>query len=137
MQGTFGFPVSPSSMAEALVRASARRKSERPLHKAAGRLCVFWGAKGGSGVSTVATNFAIASAQESVESVLFIDLDLPLGDAVLNLGLNPHYSTVDALQNHVRLDANFLHRITIAHESGIRILPAPGKLVPVQFPSEA
>jgi pilus assembly protein CpaE len=130
-------PTSVSSVAEALVRASARRNAARPVRKAAGRLCVFWGAKGGSGVTTIATNFAIATAQESGQSVLLIDLDLPLGDAVLNLGLSPHYSTVDALQNHVRLDANYLNRLTIRHESGISILPAPGKLVPVQFPSEA
>jgi pilus assembly protein CpaE len=56
---------------------------------------------------------------------------------VLNLGLNPEYSTVDALQNHERLDANYLSRITIRHESGMSILPAPGKLVPVQYPAEA
>jgi pilus assembly protein CpaE len=130
-------PTSVSNMAEALVRAAARRNAGRPARKAAGRLCVFWGAKGGSGVTTIATNFAIATAQESGQSVLLIDLDLPLGDAVLNLGLTPHYSTVDALQNHVRLDANYLSRLTIRHESGISILPAPGKLVPVQFPSEA
>jgi len=130
-------PTSASNMAEALVRAAARRNTGRPARKAAGRLCVFWGAKGGSGVTTIATNFAIATAQESGQSVLLIDLDLPLGDAVLNLGLTPHYSTVDALQNHVRLDANYLSRLTIRHESGISILPAPGKLVPVQFPSEA
>jgi pilus assembly protein CpaE len=130
-------PTSVSNMAEALVRAAARRNAGRPARKAAGRLCVFWGAKGGSGVTTIATNFAIATTQESGQSVLLIDLDLPLGDAVLNLGLTPHYSTVDALQNHVRLDANYLSRLTIRHESGISILPAPGKLVPVQFPSEA
>jgi len=130
-------PTSASSMAEALVRAAARRNGGRPQRRTGGRLCVFWGAKGGSGVTTIATNFAIATAQESSESVLLIDLDLPLGDAVLNLGLSPQYSTVDALQNYVRLDANYLNRLTLRHESGISILAAPGKLVPVQFPSEA
>jgi pilus assembly protein CpaE len=130
-------PTLVSSMADALGRASARRRPAHPVNKAGGRFCVFWGAKGGSGVTTIATNFAIATAQESGQSVLLIDLDLPLGDAVLNLGLNPEYSTVDALQNYERLDANYLSRITIRHESGMSILPAPGKLVPVQYPAEA
>ena len=130
-------PLQASAMAEALVRASARRPSSRPRKKADAILSVFWGAKGGSGVTTVATNFAIAAAQESGKKVLLIDLDIPLGDAVLNLGLTPQYSTVDALQNYSRLDGNFLEKITLQHESGIRILPAPGKLVPVQFPAEA
>jgi pilus assembly protein CpaE len=130
-------PIQASSMAEALERASYRRGPNQPEKKAYGMLCVFWGAKGGSGVTTIATNFAIAAAQESGKKVLLIDLDIPLGDAVINLGLTPEYSTVDALENHVRLDANFLSRLALQHETGISILPAPGKLVPVQFTAEA
>lgn len=130
-------PIQASSVAEAMVRASARKASTRPVKKAAGRMCVFWGAKGGSGVTTIATNFAIAAAQESNESVLLIDLDLPLGDAVLNLGLTPQYSTIDALQAYQRLDANFLNKLTLKHDSGISILAAPGKLVPAPFSVEA
>lgn len=131
-------PVTSATMGEALARASARRSTVRTPIKADGRLCMFWGAKGGSGVTTVATNFAISAAQESGQKVVLIDLDLPLGDAVLNLGLTPQYSTVDALQNSPRLDANFLSKLLIKHEpSGIWVLAAPGKLVPVPFSTEA
>jgi pilus assembly protein CpaE len=130
-------PIRGSSMVEALERASSRRGPHQPEKKAYGILCVFWGAKGGSGVTTIATNFAIGVAQEAGKRVLLIDLDIPLGDAVLNLGLTPHYSTVDALQNHLRLDAHYLSRLTLQHETGISILPAPGKMVPVHFTPEA
>lgn len=131
-------PVSPAMMGEALARASARRSSLRTSLKGDGRLCMFWGAKGGSGVTTVATNFAIAASRESGQKVLLIDLDLPLGDAVLNLGLTPQYSTVDALQNYLRLDANFLSKLLLRHEeSGVWMLAAPGRLVPVPFSTEA
>ena len=58
-------PFSHSTMAEALVRASARRPSAKAANAAAGRLLVFTGAKGGSGVTTIATNFAVALAQDS------------------------------------------------------------------------
>ena len=91
-------PISPSTIAEALVRASVRRPAARPPKKAAGKLMVFTGAKGGSGVTTVATNFAIAVARESGRSTLLIDLDLPLGDAALDLGITAQYSTANALQ---------------------------------------
>ena len=130
-------PIHASSMSEALERASSRRGNHQSEKKAYGILCVFWGAKGGSGVTTIATNFAIAAAQEANKSVLLIDLDIPLGDAVLNLGLSPQYSTVDALQNHHRLDANYLSRLVLQHETGISILPAPGRLVPVHYTAEA
>jgi pilus assembly protein CpaE len=130
-------PVGGAHMTEALVRAAARRSSGRSTKKGDGRLCVFWGAKGGSGVTTIATNFAIAAAQESGERVLLIDLDLPLGDAVLNLGLAPQYSTIDALNNYKRLDSNFLTKLTMEHGSGICVLAAPGKLIPFQVTIEA
>jgi MinD-like ATPase involved in chromosome partitioning or flagellar assembly len=56
------------------------------------------GAKGGAGVTTVACNFAVALAQEPGQKTLLIDLDLPFGDAALNLGVISEFSTIDALQ---------------------------------------
>ena len=58
-------PFDPGAMAEALVRASALRLASRPAKKAEGRLLVFLSAKGGSGVTTLACNFAVSLAQES------------------------------------------------------------------------
>ena len=130
-------PIAPGAMAEAMVRASVRRSAVKPGRRADGRLCVFWGAKGGSGVTTVATNFAISAAKESGRNVLLIDLDLPLGDAVLQLGLSPQYSTVDALQNYVRLDSNLLSRLLVKHSSGLSVLAAPGRITPVAITPEA
>jgi len=72
-------PFAQSTMAEALIRAAARRPAVRTSKKAGGRLLVFLGAKGGDGVTTLACNFAVALAQESSKSTLLIDLDLPLG----------------------------------------------------------
>jgi pilus assembly protein CpaE len=120
-------PFSHSTVAEALIRASARRPATRAARKAGGRLLVFFGAKGGSGVTTVACNFAVALAQEHSETTLLIDLDLPLGDAALNLGIAAEYSTINALQNTARLDASFLSKLLTKHSSGVSVLAAPGK----------
>ncbi len=131
-------PIAQTAMLEALARASARKSTQNGRIKGDGLLCMFWGAKGGSGVTMVATNFAIAAAKEAAQKVLLIDLDLPLGDAVLNLGLTPQYSTVDALQNYLRLDGQFLSKLLMRHEpSGIWVLAAPGRLLPVPFSTEA
>ena len=130
-------PFSHSTMAEALVRASARRPSAKVAKATTGRLLVFTGAKGGSGVTTISTNFAVALAQDSGESTLLIDLDLPLGDAALNLGIVAEYSTVNALQNAARLDSAFLSKLLVKHSSGVSVLAAPGKFPQIQASNEA
>ena len=129
-------PFAPSTMAEAMVRASARRPTTRPK-KAGGKLLVFFGAKGGAGVTTLACNFAVALAQDPSQSTLLIDLDLPLGDAALNLGLTAEYSTVSALQESARLDASFLAKLLVKHNSGLYVLAAPGKLPQYQASNES
>ena len=120
-------PFTQSTVAEALVRASARRPTARPAKKTGGRLMAFLGAKGGDGVTTLACNFAVSMAQESGQSTLLIDLDLPLGDAALNLGVVAEYSTINALQNAARLDSAFLSKLLVKHSSGVSVLAAPGK----------
>ena len=87
----------------------------------------FLGAKGGDGVTTLACNFAVSMAKESGQSTLLIDLDLPLGDAALNLGVVAEYSTINALQNAARLDSAFLSKLLVKHSSGVSVLAAPGK----------
>jgi pilus assembly protein CpaE len=130
-------PISPSTIAEALVRASVRRPAARPSKKAAGKLLVFAGAKGGSGVTTVATNFAVAVAQESGRSTVLVDLDLPLGDAALDLGITAQYSTANALQDSHRLDSNFLSKLLTKHSSGVSVLAAPDKYSTIHASDEA
>jgi pilus assembly protein CpaE len=130
-------PVTTSSIAEAIVRASVRRPVTLQAKKQGGNLLVFAGAKGGSGVTTVATNFAVSVAQESGRSTVLIDLNLPIGDAALSLGLRPLYSTVNALMNFSRLDSNYLSTLLVKHNSGLSVLAAPDKYGPAQITEEA
>jgi pilus assembly protein CpaE len=97
----------------------------------------FMGAKGGAGATMLACNFAVALAQESGKKTLLIDLDLPLGDAALNLGIVAEFSAIDALQSVDRLDARFLSQLLVKHSSGVWVLAAPGKFVPFQTNNEA
>jgi pilus assembly protein CpaE len=123
-------PFAQATMAEALVRAAARRPAGRTQKKTRGKLLVFLGAKGGAGVTTLACNFAVALAQNSRQSTLLIDLDLPLGDAALNLGIIAEYSTINALMDYTRLDPALLEKLIVKHSSGVWVLAAPGR-----FPS--
>jgi len=130
-------PINRGAMAEALVRASALRSTTRPAKKVDGRMLVFLSAKGGSGVTTLACNFAVSLAQESGQKTLLIDLNLPLGDAAIDLGIKAQYSTVNALQNSSRLDSSFLETMLVKHESGLTVLAAPTELATTHFSDEA
>lgn len=131
------YPFAPGTMAEALVRASVRRPASRPEKKVAGKLLVFFGAKGGSGVTTLASNFAVLLARESGKNTLLIDLDLPLGDAALTLGITAEYSTVDALQNANRLDSNFLSKLLRKYSPSLSVLGSPGRFAKMETSKEA
>jgi pilus assembly protein CpaE len=130
-------PFNPGAMVEALIRASALHSVTRLEEKTDGRLLVFLGAKGGSGVTTLACNYAVSLAEESGQKTLLIDLNLPLGDAAINLGIRPRYSIVNALQNSSRLDASFLSTMLTKHSSGLSVLAAPSELATAQFSDEA
>jgi pilus assembly protein CpaE len=117
-------PLTTSSLAEALVRAAVRR-DESAKHKATGgKLLIFAGAKGGSGVTTLAANFALLLTKESGKKVVLADLDLHLGDTALSLGITNQFSTSDALKNERRLDSDLLATMLVEHSSGLRVLAA-------------
>jgi pilus assembly protein CpaE len=120
-------PLLHATMADALERLSTRHAVTPQGRRTSKKLFVFLGAKGGCGVTTIASNFAVALAQESGEKTLLIDLGLPLGDAVLNLGMASEYSTANALEDSSRLDTNFLRSLLAKHGSGLSVLPAPNE----------
>ena len=130
LEAPFEFSV-PSALERA---ADVRYAKTSPARSWEAKLLVFFGAKGGSGTTTVACSYAIALAQESRQRTLLIDLGLPLGDVALNLGLTSDYSTEDALKDPERLDPSLLEALAVKHESGIEVLAAPSK-VPEVTPS--
>jgi len=130
-------PIAPEMLAQALIRASARRPKISGAEKTRGMLLVFTGAKGGTGVTTIAGNFAVAMAKESGKKTLLIDLGIPLGDAALDLGINAQFSTANALMEYERLDSNFLSKLLTKHSSGLSVLAAPDKYTAIHTSDEA
>jgi pilus assembly protein CpaE len=119
-------PLDKDAAAEALARtANTLHEKGVPREPGLGKLLVFTGSKGGSGVTTVACNVAIALAQRSEQKTLLIDLALPIGDAALCLGMAAGFSTEDALRNIERLDAPLLQSFLVKHRSGVFVLAAP------------
>jgi pilus assembly protein CpaE len=129
-------PLAPGIMSGALLRALARRPGTS-VTNARGELFVFFGVKGGVGVTTIASNFALLLARESGKKTLLMDFDLPLGDIALNLGLTGKYSTLDALENVTRLDEHYLATILQPYKDGMSVLGAPGHFVNMEFQNKA
>lgn len=136
-------PITNADMTEALVRVWSRRLEvpvvvEEVQHEVVdGKLFVFLSAKGGSGVTTLATSFAVSLAEQSKKRTLLIDLNLPLGDAALNLGIKSLYSSVSAFENASRLDPLFLSSLLVQHESGLFVLAAPSEMNQFQPATDA
>jgi len=117
-------PIQEKTVAEAIARAFARREKSQHAVPAA-KILMFVGAKGGSGVTTVATNFAIALVKQDAGKVVIIDMDLQLGEVALGLSLKAPFSLLDALKNEERLDADFLASLLVRHTSGLTVLASP------------
>ncbi len=121
----FTLPLDATELSAALKLAVKNRdEAPPPDEKSGGKLFVFLGSKGGCGVTTLASNFALALAQESSRETLLIDLGLPLGDAAINLGITTEYSVAAALQSADRLDAKLLSNLVAKHSSGLAVLGA-------------
>ncbi|MGB7742393.1 MAG: AAA family ATPase, partial [Terracidiphilus sp.] len=131
------YPFAAGVIEEAFSRTVSRVQLVPDTKKAVGKSFVFLGAKGGSGVTTAACNFAVALAQDPNRRTLLIDLDLPLGDAALSLGVTSEFSTLDALRQAERLDSTFLAKLLVKHKSGLQVLAAPGKYLRQQADGEA
>ncbi len=87
-------------------------------------LTVF-GAKGGIGKSTIASNVAAAIARDTKRSVLIMDMDVRFGDVAIMLGVDPDFTVADMARRGGQVEPDTLRRILYEHESGCFVLPAP------------
>jgi len=133
----FNLPLDQRALAEALTRKATVLRGQGSAAAGGGDLLVFAGSKGGSGVTTVACNVAIALAQNAGQRILLVDLALPIGDAALCLGIAAERSTEDALRNIDRLDASLLESFLVKHRSGVFVLAAPTKVPEVEVSKAA
>ncbi len=133
----FNEPLDRAEIAEAINRANEYYSVVRQEAKAASKLFVFLGTKGGVGVTTLAANFALSLAQEFEGKTLLMDFGLPLGDVATNLGIRTEYSVVNALKYADRLDARMLASMVAKHGTGLSVLTAPSEFSDDQVASPA
>lgn len=95
--------------------------------------------KGGGGVG--ATTLAVQSGcalrdqirKEEDSDVCLIDFDVQFGNAALYLDLNPKSGLVDLVDSADRMDATLLRSVMTSHESGLDVLAAPPRIMPLDI----
>lgn len=111
-------PLSAPSLMAAVQRVGVQQTT-RSHH---GQVFAFVGAKGGVGTTTVAVNVASALAKAEPGKALLIDLHLAHGDAAVFLGVEPRFTTFDALENIHRLDQAYLSGLVASARGGLHLL---------------
>ena len=90
-----------------------------------GSIITVFGVKGGVGKTTLATNLAVALAQETSASVALVDLDVPFGDVALMLDIQPEHDILDALDESVLDDLERLQKMLVRTPQGVHVLSSP------------
>jgi pilus assembly protein CpaE len=116
-----GDPASHQAFLAALRRAVEKTRANRDGSRS-GVTLSFFGAKGGTGTTTLAVNSAIEIARITKRPTLIVDLHQFIGEVALFLGVRPRYSLIDAIDNLHRADQEFLRELVVKHKSGLDIL---------------
>ena len=117
-------PFRQEEVVRALAHIESRHQSRVPGQK--GRVITLMGAKGGTGVTTLALHLGLDLVQKHDQKCLLVDQHPALGDLAMYLGLNRHqYSFYELVHNMDRLDADLLQGFLLQHTSGLNLMDSP------------
>ncbi|MGH7934186.1 MAG: AAA family ATPase [Candidatus Binataceae bacterium] len=121
-------PLDPSDIARALMKLTeSRRKEERAGAGGGGLIYSVTSAVGGTGVTSLCGNLALALRYAFDKRVAVVDLALQTGGLGIFLYLDPDQS-IAALEHSVKLDSIRLEAALTKHASGIYLLAAPRRI---------
>lgn len=125
-------PLTPETMVAAIngvleqeatrARRLSGERSERP---SGGTVLTIFGAKGGIGKTTIATNLATALCRETGESVVLVDMDTRFGDVAVMMDMPSDRTVTEAARDFDKLDRGNIRDYLLIHPAGVSVLPAP------------
>jgi pilus assembly protein CpaE len=119
-------PVDQGELARALLKISEVSVAPQPGKR--GRLISLVSVTGGAGVTTIASNCALALSHATDKKVALVDLDFQSGDLDAALNLEPEHSIVSLAETKIRLNSVQVESALTKHPSGIYLLAAPRKI---------
>jgi pilus assembly protein CpaE len=135
--GIVDFVPSPFNAADVragLNAALSKRTTSSATQNKRGKVVTFARSCGGVGATTLAIQTAAElrfRSKQEPPSVCIIDFDLQFGNVASALDLKPSVGLLQILEAPFRLDKDFLASVTTRHSSGLAIVAAPGKVVPI------
>ena len=118
-------PIQNDRVLDGLARVEAKQK-ERMRSRVHGKIITLIGAKGGTGVTSLALHLALELTGRNQRRCLLVDQHSVLGDASLYLGTGRHqYSFYELANNTDRLDQELLQGFLLRHTSGLHLLDSP------------
>lgn len=129
-------PLRPEVLRDSVLKAMEAEENRRlrksgQIQSAATQATVItvFGAKGGIGKSTLATNLAVALAQQKAASVLIVDLDNGFGDITGMLDIKPERTLLDLVRDIDKVERDDVTKYVSRHEySGLDVLAGPSVL---------
>jgi len=109
---------------EVLVEKPETLAEEKKHEQKSSKIIMFFSAKGGSGISFIATNLAVDLASQNKKEVIVFDLKYQFGDIALMLNLYPKHTIYDIVSVVDQLDCEMLDSFLTVHSSGVKVLPA-------------
>ena len=108
-----------------LTKTTQGSPNAEPARSTPGELFAIFSGKGGTGKSVVATNLAVALAQETEGKVALVDLDLQFGDIGVIFNLDHTRSITDLADDSDHIELEILDSVLAKGPAGIRILLSP------------
>jgi len=106
-------------------RRRMRLSGEMDEPVAAGTVITVFGAKGGIGKTTIATNLSTALVQKTKQSVVVVDLDTRFGDVAILMDIPVERSIADLAIPEEEITREIVEECLYTHNTGVTILPAP------------
>jgi pilus assembly protein CpaE len=90
-----------------------------------GTVVTIFGAKGGIGKTTIATNLSAALVNTTQSNVALVDMDTRFGDVAIMMDIAVEHSIADLGRRLEQLDRESIKDSLARHHTGVSILPAP------------